>query len=79
MVVRGEVGTGGGLKGRAESWIVVGLPTGTTFTRSVLSSTLVTVMSTVRLVRSGMSSTNMKPPFRGITPHVLFIGKKIGY
>src|ERR1035441_5005423 len=37
-----------------------------TFTRSVSSSTLATVMSTVRLARSGISSTNMEPPFRGI-------------
>jgi hypothetical protein len=38
---------------------------GMTLTRSVLSSALATVMSTVRPARSGMSSTKTGPPFRG--------------
>jgi hypothetical protein len=42
-----------------------------TFTRSVLSSILATVMSTVRPARSGMSSTNTEPPFRGADAFVL--------
>jgi hypothetical protein len=45
-----------------ESRVVVGLSMGMRLTRSVLSSTLATAMSTVRPARSGMSSTNMVPP-----------------
>src|ERR1019366_7506554 len=44
---------------------------GMTLTRSVLSSTLATVMSTVRPARSGMSSTNMGPPYRGACAFLL--------
>jgi len=38
---------------------------GMAFTRSVFSSSRATVIITVRLARSGMSSTNTMPPYGG--------------
>ena len=77
------LGRAGISKQGGKSWVLVGFRQGgMTLTRSVLSSTLATVMSTARPARSGMSSTNAGHPswHNALTltsARCVVIGKKI--